>query len=212
MANRVEVVITADASQLTGGLRQAEGAVDRFADRAERALNGIDPRQGLRGLPGAFAGVADESARAFGSKFKAVFKEALDPRNLAQGFAQGVGQGLTNLPFNAVAGGFNLVAGAVGSSLDKFKEFSGTIQRIGVLTGETGTADMAALKKEIESLGASTSKSATEVAQMAVELSAAGFSAKGAEGSAARDCAGFRGAGREPEARGRGWRGHSSIV
>ena len=177
-SNRVEVVITADASQLTGGLRQAEGAVDRFADRAERALNGIDPRQGLRGLPGAFAGVADESARAFGSKFKAVFKEALDPRNLAQGFAQGVGQGLTNLPFNAVAGGFNLVAGAVGSSLDKFKEFSGTIQRIGVLTGETGTADMAALKKEIESLGASTSKSATEVAQMAVELSAAGFTAK----------------------------------
>lgn len=178
MANRVEVVITADASQLTGGLRQAEGAVDRFADRAEKALNGIDPKQGLRGLPGAFAGVADESARAFGSKFKAVFKEALDPRNLAQGFAQGVGQGLTNLPFNAVAGGFNLVAGAVGSSLDKFKEFSGTIQRIGVLTGETGTADMAALKKEIESLGASTSKSATEVAQMAVELSAAGFTAK----------------------------------
>ena len=178
MANRVEVVITADASQLTGGLKQAEGAVDRFADRAEKALNGIDPKQGLRGLPGAFAGAADESARAFGSKFKAVFKEALDPRNLAQGFAQGVGQGLTSLPFNAVAGGFNLVAGAVGSSLDKFKEFSGTIQRIGVLTGETGTADMAALKKEIESLGASTSKSATEVAQMAVELSAAGFTAK----------------------------------
>ena len=178
MANRVEVVITADASQLTGGLKQAEGAVDRFADRAEKALGNIDPKQGLRGLPGAFAGVADESARAFGSKFKAVFKEALDPRNLAQGFAQGVGQGLTNLPFNAVAGGFNLVAGAVGSSLDKFKEFSGTIQRIGVLTGETGTADMASLKKEIESLGASTSKSATEVAQMAVELSAAGFSAK----------------------------------
>jgi TP901 family phage tail tape measure protein len=176
--NRVEVVITADASQLTGGLKQAEGAVDRFADRAEKALGGIDPKQGLRGLPGAFAGVADESARAFGSKFKAVFKEALDPKNLAQGFAQGVGQGLTNLPFNAAAGGFNLVAGAVGSSLDKFKEFSGTIQRIGVLTGETGTADMAALKKEIESLGASTSKSATEVAQMAVELSAAGFTAK----------------------------------
>ena len=63
-SNRVEVVITADASQLTGGLKQAEGAVDRFADRAEKALNGIDPRQGLRGLPGAFAGVADESARA----------------------------------------------------------------------------------------------------------------------------------------------------
>jgi len=170
----IDIIIGADPSGLLSGLKGVEGAIDRFADQVEKALKGIDLKGGLRDLPGDLGEVGKKG----GSRFNAAFKEALDPRNLAQGFAQGVGQQLTTLPLNAVAGGFNLVAGAVGSSLDKFKEFSGTIQRIGVLTGETGTADMAALKKEIETLGASTSKSATEVAQMAVELSAAGFTAK----------------------------------
>ncbi len=170
----IDIIIGADPSGLLSGLKGVEGAIDRFADQVEKALKGIDLKGGLRDLPGDLGDVGNRGGR----RFRNAFKEALDPRNLAQGFAQGVGQQLTTLPLAAVTGGFNLVAGAVGSSLDKFKEFSGTIQRIGVLTGETGTADMAALKKEIESLGASTSKSATEVAQMAVELSAAGFTAK----------------------------------
>ncbi len=170
----IDIIIGADPSGLLSGLKGVEGAIDRFADQVEKALKGIDLKGGLRDLPGDLGEVGKKG----GSRFNAAFKEALDPRNLAQGFAQGVGQQLTTLPLNAVAGGFNLVAGAVGSSLDKFKDFSSTLQRIGVLTGETGTQDMAALKKEIETLGASTSKSATEVAQMAVELSAAGFTAK----------------------------------
>ena len=90
MANRVEVVITADASQLTGGLRQAEGAVDRFADLV----------------------VSDTSVRAYFVLFSAMIANALETREVFQQVQQRYGDRLLAMIEDGQR------AGEIGAGLD----------------------------------------------------------------------------------------------
>nr|WP_242025032.1 phage tail tape measure protein [Leptolyngbya sp. FACHB-60] len=105
-------------------------------------------------------------------------REAKSLNAVFQGVLQGFGQQLTQVGFQAfnksIASVKNTVAGSIGS----FVQFEGAIRQAGAISQSLGTPAFAALVTEIERLGIATSKTPIEIANTAVSLTRAGFSAE----------------------------------
>lgn len=95
-----------------------------------------------------------------------------------QGLLQGFGQQLTQIGFQAFNKSIATVKNTVAGSITSFIEFEGAIRQAGAISQSLGTPAFAALVTEIERLGIATSKTPIEIANTAVSLTRAGFSAE----------------------------------
>jgi TP901 family phage tail tape measure protein len=114
---------------------------------------------------------AKSSAGSFFTSVQAGFKNFSD--NIVTGIGQGIGQGVVNVAQGIASG----AASFIGSSVQTFASFEGAIKSIGIKSDSLGTPELADLRKEIERLGLTTSKTPIDIARMTTSLAQAGFSA-----------------------------------
>ena len=108
---------------------------------------------------------------------KGVTREARSLDSVFQGLLQGFGQQLTQIGFQAFTGSVRGIKDAIGGSISSFIEFEGALRQAGAISGSLGTQEFQGLSDEIERLGIVTSKTPQEIANTAVSLAKAGFSA-----------------------------------
>lgn len=108
---------------------------------------------------------------------KGVTREARSLDSVFQGLLQGFGQQLTQIGFQAFTGSVRGIKDAIGGSISSFIEFEGALRQAGAISGSLGTQEFQNLSDEIDRLGIVTSKTPQEIANTAVSLAKAGFSA-----------------------------------
>jgi len=108
---------------------------------------------------------------------KGVTREARSLDSVLQGLLQGFGQQLTQIGFQAFTGSVRGIKDAIGGSISSFIEFEGALRQAGAISGSLGTEEFKDLSDEIDRLGIVTSKTPQEIANTAVSLAKAGFSA-----------------------------------
>lgn len=108
---------------------------------------------------------------------KGVTREARSLDAVFQGLLQGFGQQLTQIGFQAFTGSVRGIKDAIGGSISSFIEFEGALRQAGAISGSLGTQEFQNLSDEIDRLGIVTSKTPQEIANTAVSLAKAGFSA-----------------------------------
>jgi TP901 family phage tail tape measure protein len=93
------------------------------------------------------------------------------------GFLRRVGESAFQAIIGAVQRLGQAVADTVRGAVAGFIEFERAIKQAGVISGSIGTEDFEALNEEVERLGIATSKTPQQIADTAVNLTRAGFSA-----------------------------------
>lgn len=144
-------------------LAAAERQLQRFTTDLTKAYQALgmsqsDAEAKAKGLVQA----SNLTAKSFidASKSSKDFRDGLN--------AIGVAAGLTSAALAKI--------GADG--IKAFADFDRAIRTFGVVTDSSGTPQLAALRQEVERLGSATTKTPQEIANVAVELGKAGFSAE----------------------------------
>lgn len=152
----------ATAQQSFNQLNQGLGTTAKQYQIAERAIARYNQQQAAADAANTKSRQSTlEQVRALDNQAKATEKQQAALQTLA------AGSGATAAAIGAIA-----VKG-----VKTFADFDSTIRTFGVVTESTGTQELAALRSEVERLGATTSKTPQEIATLAVELGRAGFTA-----------------------------------
>ena len=104
--------------------------------------------------------------------------------NITQGIGQGIGQSVAGVggaiaaaPFKVAGAAIGGLVGILGNAAKEYVTLEEQIVSAGVATNALGTPAFEGLKKEIKRLGIETSKAPAEIAETAVNLARAGFTA-----------------------------------
>ncbi|PZV19171.1 MAG: phage tail tape measure protein [Leptolyngbya sp.] len=149
-----------------GGAQQLAGGLGLTADKASQAIARLRELEAVGATSAQKFQILSNELGITRTQFEGLSKASLSSREGLQ--ALGVASG-------AIAAGI----GAIGvKGIQEFAKFDQAIRTFGVVTESSGTPQLAALRGEVERLGAATTKTPQEIAAVSVELGKAGFSAE----------------------------------